>query len=250
MTGVSRLVLVVVLLFAGSFSVAMAFDVKEAKAVFLQAVQAYHDGHYDDAVALNEQIMAGGYYSPTLYYNLGNAYFKSRHTGKALVNYLRARRLAPRDSDLRANLMFARTVVENYAPWKDGSIFAPPADLLSGEELQWLAFFFFVLTGSFLIFALYAGLRRKRIVLFTGLLALVSAYLGGAGIFKVLQRSGEAVCITRADARFEPSPQATVYFKVPEGTEVRVLRYKVLWCKIERADGKLGWVPAASLERI
>ena len=250
MTRSSRLVLMVLLLLAGSASAARAFDVKEARVVFLKGVQAYHGGRYDEAVALDEQILAAGFYSPALYYNLGNACFKTRHTGKALVNYLRARRLAPRDSDLRANLLFTRTIVENYAPWKDGSVFGPVADLLSGEELQWLAFFFFALTGTFLVVALYAGLRRKRIVLVTGLLAIVSAYLAGAVIFKVLQRSGEAVCAARVDARFEPSQEATVYFMVPEGTEVKILRYKELWCKIERSDGKTGWVPAASMERI
>lgn len=250
MTRSSRFVLTALVFVVGSAFSAQAFDAQEAKVIYQKAVQAYHAGRYDEAVTLNEGILANGLYSPALYFNLGNAYFKSRHTGKALVNYLRARRLSPRDSDLRANLLFARTIVENYVPWKKGSAFAPPGDFLSGEELRWLAFSFFVLTGTFLIWALYAGVRRKRILLGAGLLAAASVYLAGAGIFQAFQRSGEAVCLERVDARFEPSEQATVYFKVPEGTEVRVLRFNGFWCKIVRSDGKMGWVPAASMERI
>ncbi len=250
MTRSSRIILFVVLFFAVSASLARAFDVKEAKSVFQKAVQAYHDGRYDEAVVLNEQVIANGFYSSALYYNLGNAYFKSRHSGKAIANYLRARRLAPRDSDLRANLQFARTVVENFVPWKDASPFALPGKFLSADELKWLSFFFLAFTGTFFIAALYAGLRRKRTVLFTGLLGLFSVYLAGACVFQILQRSGEAVCVARVDARFEPSQEATIYFKIPEGTEVKILRYKDLWCKIERCDGKMGWVPAASIERI
>ena len=250
MTRSARLFLFIVLLVAGRASLAWAFDVKDAESVFQKAVQAYHDGRYDETVMLNEQILANGFYSSALYYNLGNAYFKSRHSGKAIVNYLRARRLAPRDSDLRANLQFARTIVENYAPWKEVSPFAPPGNLLSADELKWLAFFFLAFTGTFFIGALYAGLRRKRTTLFTGLFGVASVYLAGACVFQILQRSGEAVCVARGDARFEPSQEATIYFRMPEGTEVEILRCKDLWCKIERCDGKMGWVPAASLERI
>ena len=67
---------------------------------------------------------------------------------------------------------------------------------------------------------------------------------------QVVNRSGGGVCIEKAEARFEPSPQATTHFKISEGAEVKVLREKDGWYKVERSDGKIGWVAVAVVERI
>jgi tetratricopeptide (TPR) repeat protein len=237
-----------VLFTAASFC--RADDASRAQAFFADGVKAYHAARYADAVDLNEKVLSAGYDSPAVYYNLANAYLRSGYLGRSLVNYLRMERLAPRDSDLRANLAFARSQVENYVPWPRSSIFAPADRFWSRQELQWIAFGAFVLAGTFFLAALYAGIRRKRIMLGVGLLGVAAIYLAGAVVFQAFDKAGQAVCVGRVEARFEPSVQATVYFKVPEGTELRVLREKDAWYKIERSDGKTGWVPVKSLERI
>ena len=235
---------------AGLASVARANGENEAMSLFAEAVKSYHSAHYAEAVDLNEDLLFKGYASPVVYYNLGNAYLKSGHLGKSLVNYLRALRLTPRDSDLRSNLVFARSQVENYNSWSQHSIFSLAQRFWSEEELQWIAFSTFVVAGTFFMVALYAGLRRKRVMLGTGFLGLVAVYLMGAVVFQAIDRSGQAVCVERVEARFEPSSQATAYFKIPEGTEVKILREKERWFKVERSDGKAGWVPLKFVERI
>jgi len=74
---------------------------------FEQGNQLYIDGNYSGAVEEYEKILQAGYESPQLYYNLGNAYFRDGQLGLAIANYTRARRLSPRDDDIRANLEFA-----------------------------------------------------------------------------------------------------------------------------------------------
>ena len=238
------------MLFLGFSTFSWALAEKDALSLFTQAVKAYHGAHYGEAVDLNETLLSQGYVSAAVYYNLGDAYFKSGFLGKALVNYLRAARLTPRDSDLRANLSFARSQVENYSPWPNHSIFMPAQKFWAREELPWIAFAAFVVAGTFLLVGLYAGLRRKRVVLGTGLLGVAAIYLMGAVIFQLVDRAGQAVCVERVEARFEPSAQATAYFKIPEGAELKVLREKERWFKVERSDGKAGWVPLKSVERI
>ena len=51
--------------------------------------------------------------SPEIYYNLGNAYFRDNQIGKAILNYNRALLLSPGDSDIRHNLRFANTRIED-----------------------------------------------------------------------------------------------------------------------------------------
>ena len=55
-----------------------------------------------------------------LFYNLGNACFKDGRLGEAVVWYERARRLAPRDEDVLANLRFLRRVKRDREEEGDG----------------------------------------------------------------------------------------------------------------------------------
>ncbi len=239
-----------VILAAATSAVWAQADQRAAAASFAAGVKAYHEAHYDAAVTFNEDVLAKGFVSPAVYYNLGNAWFKTGRTGKSVLNYLRARQLAPRDSDLRANLSYARSMVENYVPRKSASIAAPAESYFTDIELQWLALAALGLTGLFVLSGLYAGMPRKRIVLGTVLLALVTGYFSAAAFGQAIGRLGAAVCVGKSDARFEPNTQGTVYFRVPEGTELKILREKDGWVKIERPDGKSGWVPGVSVEKI
>src|SRR5215467_3632580 len=84
-------------------SVANAFDA---------ANKLYEQGKFNEAAAAYEQVTNSGQVSTALYFNLGNAFFKAGQIGRAIVAYYQAERLNPRDSDLRANLQFARNQVQ------------------------------------------------------------------------------------------------------------------------------------------
>src|SRR5215468_6877297 len=79
-----------------------------ALAMFFRANHLYADGRYADAAAEYEHVLESGVASANLYFNLGNAYLKAGDVGRAVLAYERARRLAPGDPDVRANLAFAR----------------------------------------------------------------------------------------------------------------------------------------------
>ena len=88
---------------------------EEAVADFVKANFAYKDGRYPEAIAGYERILAHGYESGPLYYNLANGYFKDGQLGRAILNYERARQLMPRDADLRVNEQFVQAQRErNY----------------------------------------------------------------------------------------------------------------------------------------
>src|SRR6185436_11225451 len=85
--------------FARAEDVAVTFD---------GANKLYEQGKFVEAAAGYEKLVLGGQSSAPIYYNLGNAYFKSGQIGRAIRAYRQAERLTPRDPDLRANLQFAR----------------------------------------------------------------------------------------------------------------------------------------------
>ncbi len=72
------------------------------------ANRAYQDGHYDESAKLFRQLIETHGYSAPLCFNLGNAEAKAGHLGQALLNYERARYLAPGDSGINHNLQVTR----------------------------------------------------------------------------------------------------------------------------------------------
>src|SRR6266511_3325281 len=107
-SGLARLILFL-LLWTSCPGLARAGDVSAA---FEQANKYYEQSNFTEAAAAYARMIDGGHVSPALYFNLGNALFKSGQIGRAIFNYRLAQLLAPRDPDVRANLRFARNQVE------------------------------------------------------------------------------------------------------------------------------------------
>src|SRR5437867_3328477 len=94
----------------------------DAIAIFDQANRMYEQGKFAEAAAAYQQVISLGHTSSTIYYNLGNAWFKAGQIGRSIVAYRRAEDLAPRDPNIRFNLNFARKQVSGsnariWTPW-------------------------------------------------------------------------------------------------------------------------------------
>ena len=64
----------------------------QGEELFAQAVQKYQSGDYAAAIDLNERILKeAGVESASVYFNLGNSYFRNGELGRAIANYLRVR---------------------------------------------------------------------------------------------------------------------------------------------------------------
>ena len=61
----------------------------------------------------------------------------------------------------------------------------------------------------------------------------------------------EAVIVSEnAAVRFEPLDNATTYFRLHEGMKVYILESKKGWRKVERPDGKAGWIRDREVEKV
>ena len=99
----------------GALAVLVAGDASaqesSATGLMAKANERYERGGYAEATQQYEALIDRGYSDAALYFNLGNAYLESGDLGRAILNYLRARRLSPRDTDIRDNL--------ESGPWND-----------------------------------------------------------------------------------------------------------------------------------
>lgn len=76
--------------------------------LFGEANEAYSRGDYAQAISKYQQITETAGYSPSVLYNLANSLAQSGKTGRAILNYERALRLAPSDSDISGNLQLIK----------------------------------------------------------------------------------------------------------------------------------------------
>ena len=215
----------------------------------------YEKSEYLRAIEEYEKIITGGYESGPLYYNLANAYFKSGKLGKAVLNYERADLIMPRDADLKANYKFAKALVkEKPVPekgiwgWRPVKVYS---DILTVNEITWLASFLFVLILLFLTASIVRPNLGKRFL--AGV--IVSVFLVVFNVAVIWEkandiRTGAVTLMPEAGALFAPFDTATKFFSLYEGTPVNVLAEKDDWCKVKRSDGNVGWVKKDEIEKV
>src|SRR5213596_3963306 len=80
----------------------------QADVEFAKANQEYAQGFFKEAISGYETLVRAGQWSANLFYDLGNAYFRTGDFGRAILNYKRALALEPHHPEADANLQIAR----------------------------------------------------------------------------------------------------------------------------------------------
>ncbi len=227
--------------------------------LFDQANKLYQQEQYAEAIARYLEIISAGYESWQLYYNLGNAYYKSRQIGRAILYYERAARLNPKNEDIQFNLQLANLSVVD-------KIVIPPQFFLSrwieGIKMMWgIQTLTYILIALYLLGAaliiLYILVRKRGIQRLVSiglvptivLLVLITLIL----IVRVQEHNSiqDAIILAnKIEVLSSPDEQATELFALHEGVKVRVEDIRQNWARIRLADGKVGWVKRDSFEII
>src|SRR5213594_729500 len=80
----------------------------QADAEFAKANQEFAQGHFKEAISGYEALIRTGQWSANVFYDLGNAYFRTGDFGRAILNYQRALALEWHHAEATANLQIAR----------------------------------------------------------------------------------------------------------------------------------------------
>ncbi|MDR0988292.1 MAG: tetratricopeptide repeat protein [Prevotellaceae bacterium] len=220
---------------------------------------AYLKSDYASAIEIYESLLKEGEH-PELYYNLGNSYYKTDNLARAILNYERALLLSPGNSDVRANLEIARAkTIDKVIPvpriffveW--GAALVRLMDVETWGIVGLTAFI--LLLASACLYVFTGRVKWKKCGFAGILLFLVVSVL--ANYFAYSQRSkllhpSEAIVLTPSvTVRSTPSESGTTLFILHEGRKVEVQDNSMReWKEIRLEDGKVGWVPAESIEVI
>ena len=227
--------------------------------LLVKANKHYIAGEYDQAIKSYQEILNNNKESAEVYYNLGNALYKTGSYTQSILNYERARLLAPNDEDIQFNLDLANQhVVDAIDPlpqvffvrWWNNITNKHSVD--GWAKISVIAFILFLILSGLFFFTNKSLV--KRISFWVGILTIVISIFSFnfAARHKKRMTEHNFAIITQPSVtvKSSPSESGTDLFLIHEGLKVEIKDRLGGWMEIRLSDGNQGWLPSNSIERI
>lgn len=230
-----------------------------ADSIFKKGNEQFAKRKYEEAVSSYQKILNSGYRSAAVYFNLGNAYYRTGDIPSALLYYEKAHKLDPGDEDIKMNIQIANLkTVDKTDPvpefflfrWWRGLIL-----LLSLNTLAVLSIVFLLLTSlSFVTYLFTQSIAVKKASFYTGIVlfffSITILFLQNrqAHYFNIHH---EAIIFSRSvTVKSEPDPSSKGVFVIHSGTKVGVDKKDDGWMKIKLPNGNTGWIRETDAKEI
>ena len=238
----------------------ICFGGTSAKAVTKNnADTEYQKGNYQQAIRDYEEILKNGE-SAEIYFNLGNAYYRTDNITKAVLNYERARLLSPGDDDINFNLQFARSkTIDKITPESEMFFVTWYKSLVNFTSVDnWAKTGILCIVMTLLLVLLYLfgpQLMLRKIGFFGGLAFFVIFLLSNLFAFQQKQaldnRTGAIIISPSVNIKKTPAKNSADQFVLHEGTRVDIIDKGMTdWRCIRVGDGREGWIETKAIEEI
>ena len=255
-----RLVAIALACLATLAGAGAAPELRENAALFLDAVKIARDARTKEelaeAISRYERIIQTGLRNGHILYNLGNAYYRAGDPGRAILNWRRADRLAPGITEIAHNLDYARSrLPDKFETESASEVLAivcfwhawpfPTRCLvaLSFFTLLWVLLGVRLWLRAWGVTALAGGAAAA--FLLVGISAAITYRHEGAAPPGVM--IAEQTVVRQGNYK---ESEAVFNAPVHSGTEVRLIETREAWVRVEFPNGKDGWVPRETVERI
>jgi len=227
--------------------------------LFEEGNTAYNNGDFFKAVTLYEQILLTGKHSASLYFNLGNAYYRLNKVAESIYNYEKARQLDPENEDFKVNSAFAQNMtIDAIEPLPESQLSQVQNSLYALASASiWskiVVLFVWLFAIFFSIYLLNKTIKLKRLFFVLSLFSLI-LFLSSFTIkfFANAEQENKKYAIifsNEINIWSEPNLRAEIQFTLHEGTKVELLDSLDEWEKIRIANGSEGWIKNASLKSL
>jgi tetratricopeptide (TPR) repeat protein len=230
-----------------------------AQDMLKQANDLYISDKYQDAIDLYEKILREKGKSATVYYNLGNAYYKKNEIAQAILNYERALLRDPGNEDIRINLeMSKQKTVDKIEPV--GTFFL--TEWLTGirntySTNQWayagiITFLLFI--GCLVLFFFSRKRFLKKIGFYAGIVLLAGTISCNVFAYRQKQqltaKNTAIIMAPTVTVKGSPDKSGVDIVVLHEGSKVFIKSKLGDWNEIILEDGNVGWIESNKIEVI
>jgi tetratricopeptide (TPR) repeat protein len=223
----------------------------QPSADFAKANQEFAQGNFKDAISHYEAVVRAGHWNANLFYDLGNAYFRTHDFGRAILNYQRALALDNHHPEATANLQIARdesralelqpTRLERYLQFASVNQYT-----IAAAVALWL--------GIFGIVALIFARRRSAAFLSISILCLLVCAVAVWAIHTLDNGSeGRGLAIVTGNdvqARLATADTANSVLALPPGSEIKILSTRGDWMYAALPNDLRGWLQTKNAEPV
>ncbi len=211
----------------------------------------YEKGNYYVAITVYENLLAANGPAEEIYFNLGNAYYKTNQFGKAVLNYERALFFDTNDNDTEYNLELANQRIRDKIEPVATSIF----ELWWRGYISWFTaigwsviaiLLIWISLAGFIVYRYHKFIKFQRegfYIFLVAIILFVFAFAGAAGRSASDKNYQFAIVLSpSAVIKSEPSESSTNLYLIHEGLKLQLLNTENNWTEIKMPDGIIGWV--------
>src|SRR6266436_3192221 len=223
----------------------------QADVEFAKANEEFAQGHFKEAISGYEALIRAGQWSANVFYDLGNAYFRTGDFGRAILNYERALALQRHHPEATANLQIARDeahALEMQPSRLERSLQVATINqyTIAAATAFWLAVFAIVR----LIFVR----RRSATVIAVSICCLLVLAAAVCAIFTLERGSkGQTLAIVTGNdvqARLATADTANSVLALPAGSEIKILSTRGDWIYAALPNNLRGWIQTKNAEQV
>lgn len=223
--------------------------------IFQKANKKYAENQYKEALTLYEKIIHS-YPSFELYFNAGNAAYKSGQIAKAVLYYERARKINPVNEDLLYNLHQAYRLIPDKVEYiTDPTLPTKVIYLLNGNSWAVTGLVLLLIGSAGLLLYFFSSLLIWRKVGFFGgiAIALLGMFMLIPAYYQWHRWNDQDSGIVMAEVATvfnEPDQTAKKMFNLHEGTKCKILKKQNNMYYIALPNGLKGWIDQSLIELI
>ena len=222
----------------------------ELDSLFLEANHQYEETKYDEALQLYLDIKKTNEYSPTIYHNIGNCYYKKGDMPNAILYYKKALKINT-NIDTERNLDLARKRIQFIEPlpilffinwWNKFT------EILKLKHWA-IALMLNVWVIGFFI-CLFFNKKEKntlKLLLYSTILLIILLLTTKNSYNKHHSKSGVVIKKTNLYNQENNTGQKTF---IEEGNTIKILQQKNKNILVETPNGEQGWIEANCISEI
>jgi tetratricopeptide (TPR) repeat protein len=211
----------------------------------------YQSENYQLSIESYQKILGQGFESGALYFNLGNAYFKSGKLGYAIYCYEKGLKLEPNDEDLSYNLRIAQTrTFDKITELPKLFIIAWWEGLVTSLSISAWSFIviliFWILLISIAVYYFSRNPNFQRISFLSSSISLAVLIVVVVLLFARVNREAATnygILLQQTySVKVSPDVKGSDAFIIHEGIKFSIEDHVNDWVKIRLVDGKIGWI--------